>query len=217
MHCHLFEKEVSFKEEEFDSDLLTDYKLQMVKLYNKLDPSIRIKLTRPGLGIIQNIYTGFDTEYINKDSKFNELISVQLASNTRTYLRIPIQDDYSICTLDTQSNKKLPVKRVKAFNYQIFEDNVNDCLKELRYMKHNKYDKMIDILNKGFESLCLKEPGLFKSYKKGDYLVVSLPRTPLKKYVFLDEHKTGYKFEDVVNTSNGLVQEDLDNDYKRVR
>lgn len=217
MHSHMHENKIDYREEALDSDVLSDYKYLLNKLYSKLDPSIRLKLSRPGLGIIQNIYTGFDTEYQNKDSKHNELISVQIAANTRTHLKIPMLEDYSVCTIDAQSNKKYPVKRIEGFNYTLFEDSVNYCIREIRYIKYSKYDKMIDILNKGFKCLCIKRPELFKSFKKGDYLVVSLPRTPVEKFLFIDENKTGFKFDDVVNISGNLVNKHLDDDYKRIR
>lgn len=71
------------------TDLLNDYSVLRIELFNQIDPSVRIKLQAPGLEIIQNIYTGYDTEYqLNESTSLNDLISSQLAVSTKTLLKI---------------------------------------------------------------------------------------------------------------------------------
>lgn len=48
-----------------ESDLTIDYEILTLKLYNMLDPAIRIKLHKRGVSLAQNVYTGLDTEYKN--------------------------------------------------------------------------------------------------------------------------------------------------------
>lgn len=61
-------------------------------LLSRLEPYIRIQLQNRGISIIQNTYTGFDTEYelVNYKKSLNKLISVQLAIKTRTLVKIPL-------------------------------------------------------------------------------------------------------------------------------
>jgi hypothetical protein len=81
---------------EEDTDLRADYENLTKTLFGKIDPSIRYKLQKRGISIIQNIYTGFDTEYKNIDPKYNKLISVQLAISTKTLLKIPKYSKYNL-------------------------------------------------------------------------------------------------------------------------
>jgi len=52
-----------------NEDLMRDYQQLSKDLYGMLDPSIRLKLQKKGIGVLQNTYTGFDTEYKNLDFK----------------------------------------------------------------------------------------------------------------------------------------------------
>jgi hypothetical protein len=79
-----------------DGDILSDYNTQSNELSVKLDPSIRIRIPKKGLSIIENIYTGFDTEYENVDNLRNKLLSVQLSVNTRTLVRFPLNDNFNL-------------------------------------------------------------------------------------------------------------------------
>src|SRR4051812_34583523 len=214
---NLVNRGLNFKSEDSDDDTLVDYKNLMSLLYSKMDPSIRIKLNKPGLSVIQNIYTGFDTEYKHLEKICNELISVQLAVNTRTFLKIPMISDYFTCKIDVLSSKLLPIKRVEGFRYDLFEANVVDCIRQIRYINCRKYDVIMQILCTRFKELCDSNPKKFSYFVKGDYLVVSLPRTPVEKYVYLNDKKVGYTFEDVLNVANNLGNKYLDEDYSKIR
>ena len=56
-------EELDLKLEQVDDDFLIDYKLLIGKIHSLLDPSIKLKLNKKGINVIQNIYAGFDTEY----------------------------------------------------------------------------------------------------------------------------------------------------------
>lgn len=73
-----------------DTDLYSDLLSMSEKLYDKLEPSLRKSLLKKGITITHNIQNGFDTEYENKDTKTNKLLSVQMAINVITYLRIQL-------------------------------------------------------------------------------------------------------------------------------
>jgi len=67
-----------------------DYILSDLK--SRMDPFIRFKMQKRGISIVQNIYSGFDTEFelISYEKSQNKLISLQLALTTKTYLKIPL-------------------------------------------------------------------------------------------------------------------------------
>jgi hypothetical protein len=83
------------------------------KLFEKLDPFLRFQL-KSGITIIQNSYSGFDTEYELEDPQrfLNKLVSVQLAVQGRTLVKVPmytVQDIiYIPLTNETRRSTNLP-------------------------------------------------------------------------------------------------------------
>ena len=76
----------------YELDFLKD------KLHSRLDQFVKSQIGNRGIGIVQNTYTGFDTEYEsvkNSDNK-NLLLSVQTAVQRRTILKVPCVDPYDI-------------------------------------------------------------------------------------------------------------------------
>ena len=65
---------------------------------NRLDPYLRMQIQKRGVTVIQNTYTGFDTEYELLDEKkyLNKLLSVQIAVQSRTIIKIPLYNYYDI-------------------------------------------------------------------------------------------------------------------------
>ena len=86
-------------------DLISDYMALSKDLMVQLDPSLRVKLVKKGLSIIENIYTGFDTEYKNIGSIENKLISVQLSVCSKILLKIKLVEDFNFVNLDIQTGK----------------------------------------------------------------------------------------------------------------
>ena len=82
----------------------------------KLDPSIRSKLVKRGSSITQNIYTGFDTEYVNESTLYNRLLSVQLSVNSKTMLSLPLTPEFDYKEVDVLSGKDFKVKQVYGSN-----------------------------------------------------------------------------------------------------
>jgi len=76
---------------EEDLDNITDLDNLNTTLLSYLDPYLKLQIQKRGITIIQNTYTGFDTEYTLIDSKkyLNRLISVQTSIQTRTIVKIP--------------------------------------------------------------------------------------------------------------------------------
>jgi hypothetical protein len=92
------------KEEKVDIDILHDFKNIAIILNKNLDPSISILFNKRGMSIIQNIYTGFDTEYQNINSQSNKLLSVQMAITNKTLLKLPIKKDFDFESYNISTN-----------------------------------------------------------------------------------------------------------------
>jgi hypothetical protein len=200
-----------------DSDeFIVDYKSLMLRLHNSLDSSIKVKLKKQGITIMQNIYTGFDTEYKHKEGIFNELISVQLAVNTRTILKVPKVDSYYACKIDTLNlYKKYSINKESKINYGLLESTIERCLRDLRTIYYNDYDNIVSGLYKGFKKL--HEDNKLAYFEHDDYFVVALPRTPIVKYVYLDEDKKGFSFTDILKASNELGSNYLEEEYAFIK
>jgi hypothetical protein len=89
-------KPCTFDDEGLDE--LTDLENLSVSLLSYLDPYLKIQVQKRGITIIQNSYTGFDTEYELKNHRkfLNKLISVQIAVQTRTLIKIPLYNTFDI-------------------------------------------------------------------------------------------------------------------------
>jgi hypothetical protein len=87
------------------SDTQVDLMELMSKIYKFLDPSLRRYIQKRGVTIIKNVYSGFDTEYKNKDEKLNNLISVQIATSTKIIIKLPLLSSYKLSIIDAQTNK----------------------------------------------------------------------------------------------------------------
>lgn len=198
------------RDSEMESDLMVDFEVLIKNLFTRIDPSIRIKLQKRGLSVIQNIYTGFDTEYKNKDVMFNELISVQLAVNTKTLLKVPKYSDYELSTLDTLTGEVYKInKDTERFNFNMIEKSLNRMIKEIRYLKYKENDASIFVLIKGLKFLN------YPYFEKDDAFVFSFPRSPVQPFIYYNEGK-GYSFKDMINQSNLIGEPYLKGDYEKL-
>lgn len=159
-----------------EKELLEDYKVMSREIKVKLDPSIRQKLQREGLTIIQNIYTGFDTEYKNIDLKFNEILTVQLAVSTKTMLKLPLINEYKISSLETLSGKAYPLKLNALIDGGFLLRELNKNIDRLRELKFDGYDKSIKALIEGLKNL--KVPHIEKT--DSNSIIFSFDRTRIK-------------------------------------
>src|SRR6266516_2277539 len=113
---------------EMESDLMVNFEELTKNIFSRIDPSIRIKLQKRGISVIQNIYTGFDTEYKCIKPGYNDLISVQLAVNTKNLLKIPKYSEYELSTLDTLTGEVYKLnKDSEYFNFSMVEKSLNRC------------------------------------------------------------------------------------------
>lgn len=218
MLVNLTDEEMLMKgsnEEDEYFDYLVDYKAKMVELYNILDPSVKMCLRRRGVSVMQNTYSGFDTEYeLNKaDITTNKLISVQLAVNTRTYIKIPLERIFEVSGINALNGEKYLIKRISGFNYTMLENSLSRNIKIIKSKESKKHDEMLLELSDTFKQMSEKFVGKLNYFEKDDYMVVSLPRSFVSKYVYLNEDNKGYSFAEVVNKSLELGNPNLDRDY----
>jgi hypothetical protein len=192
-----------------DSDLMADFKVLSLNIFSKIDPSVRAKLQKRGISIIQNIYTGFDTEYKNINFKYNDLISVQLAVNTKTLLKLPKYSEYVLSSLDTLSSKEYKIHYGEGFNSGLVQKSLNKSIDEIRLLRFKKNDISISILIEGLKRL--KIPHI----EKDNVFIFSLPRTPINSFIYYNEGE-GYSFENMLNQSNLIGDPYLNKDFERL-
>lgn len=192
------------------SDSYNDLLYLSKKLFNTLDPSIRKMIQKRGISIVQNIQTGFDTEYVNKDAMFNTLLSVQLATNTQTYLKLPTNSPYTFSTLNTLTNETYSIEQGEGFSYAIVEKSIQESINRIRLARFQDLDQGIEKLAEG-----LKKLDFINHFEKEDSYFFRFPKTPTKQFIkFIDDK--GYTLEEMVNVSNLLADGDLQSSYLNV-
>lgn len=186
---------------QLDEDFLYDTVNLKKKLFQMLDPSIRKALMKRGISIIQNINTGFDTEYVNVNAKTNKLVSIQLAQNISTYMKFPIFKPYDICEVNPLTNENYAIKLNKSFNYDLIQDIIRDLVFSIRGLSYgsldNKVDHVINLLRK------FKE---IEYYEKDDSLVFKLPISLTRDQIIFGD---SYSFQQLLVDSNKLAENDL--------
>lgn len=149
------------------------------------------------MGIVQNSYTGFDTEFQNLDVSKNKLISIQLAVSTKTYLKIPLVKSYKISSIEAKSKKvKKFVNSSNEFNYEKMEKSIAILIKEIKVKKYGSYDELMFILNDSLRNI-----RGFSYFENEDYTIFSIPHSAIQSYI---EFKETMTLRRVVNISTQI-------------
>ena len=197
-------------EDDLSEDAFVDFKVLSRDLYNNLDPSIRSKLTRRGISISKNIYTGFDTEYQNYSHPTeNILISVQLSVSGKMLLQIPKKVEFDFVEKEASTSRDLNKSQIssKFIKTELIHSVINESIDRIRLMKYGKYDEGLDKLARG-----LSNEGVV-SFAKDDYTVFVFERSPIEQYFkFCDE----FKFIDVIRISYQLLNNFFEREFKRL-
>jgi hypothetical protein len=181
------------------ADVLIEFQNLSKALLLRLDSSIRTKIQKRGLGIKENVYTGFDTEYTQTGSEVNKLVSSQLAVSCKTYIQIPTVTGYSLSKLDEESNKLIHLKHSsKEFNYAKVENSINHCVSRIRLLRYGKYDLTIKVL---VESMRLVKGVSY--YECEDMIVFSLPRSTIQPLLVVGD---SFSFKELVEFSSTLAR-----------
>ena len=185
-----------------ESYLLMDMKVLECELLERLDPSICHHMCKASLSILENTYTGFDMEFTNIDVSMNTLISTQLATTTRSYLRVPRVLSYSISTIDVKSNKLLKMgKTFSVFNYAKLESSIQMSLQAIKSIKYRKYDEVLVTLNES-----LKQVKGLRYFESDEFSLFSFPRSTIQPYIKVSNSMT---FSEVIKTSTCTVLQNL--------
>jgi hypothetical protein len=199
---------------ELNNDLNSDLIALQTKLINSIDPYIRRKILKKGISIIQNVYTGFDTEYENIDSETNRLLSVQIASTSRCILKIPVLNINAPIMDDEIPHEKvsIPEKGIKknVFNELLFINSLNYNIRSYR-RKFNKYDSSLEDLVNGLKTLSQLNPIKYK-ITNGEHFFM-FPTKPIKTSIFMGEE---FSSVNLVTETEKLVKDDLSKEYGRI-
>jgi hypothetical protein len=241
----IIDKELQQNVDPLLEDQKADLKNLIQKLYSLLDPSIRIKIQKRGISVIQNIYTGYDSEFYLKDPRkhLNELLSLQLALNTRTIVKIPLLKPFEISYVHPLSSKVTflanPIKSLSPLNIPSGEEEELDPklqdqkppTKNLQNVELGILESSISQCIEAIRSLKYKNHDFFllelietlKDYQGitffednlKDQIVFVLPRTNLIKKIIYTSAKNlkDYSFEYLVKTSNLLANSSLKESY----
>src|SRR5258705_12253398 len=243
LYFQLLQIETDLKDEE--DDLRADLKNLILKIYSRLDPSIRIKIQKRGITVIQNIYTGYDSEFVLQDVKkhLNKLLTVQIAVNSRTIIKIPLNKSYEISyvhplTSNISSNSNYKSPQIFTLDEEDLKVNENEnenknknkekeikaieleILEEsIRYaidqIRSFKYSNHDILLTELIETLRESNGITFYEDELKDQIVFALPRTPiLSKVIFSDENpQLDFSFDYLLKTSNSLSDSSLIEGY----
>lgn len=189
-------------------DLMLDYINLNKSLLNNLDPSIRKLFSKRGISIIQNIYTGFDTEFVNINSIENKLLSVQLAVATKTLLKLPLKKEFEFGVFNIDSNKfHKSTQKIEeggwTINKGLIKCILNNSVNYLRELKYSNYDKVFETLVRGLRLMGIKEVIKDDSV----YFIFDSGFNNIKEYY---KETSKVNFKDLVNISRNLSKEDLE-------
>lgn len=195
---------------EREDDLYVDLLNLNRELHRKLEPSLRHKVKRRGISIIQNSYIGFDSEYTSLDSKFNKLLSVQMAYNTRTLVKIPKESRYELFTmhpLRKENYKELTIRNIPNIKIEMLESMLNSSIERIREIRNKKYDSSILQLLKALRKLGLS------FIDKDDMYIFTLPLSPIKTLIYYNEEGKGLSFKEMVKMTNNRCEPILNETY----
>jgi hypothetical protein len=193
-----------------EDDLYVDFLNLKRELYSKLEPSLRHKVKKRGISIIQNSYIGFDSEYKSLDSKFNKLLSVQMAYNTRTLVKIPKESRYELSTmhpLRSESYKELSIRAIPNIKIEKLEETLNSSIERIREIGNKKYDISILQLLKALKNLGIP------FIEREDMYFFTLPLSPIKTLIYFNEKDKGLSFKEMVKMTNNHCEPILNETY----
>jgi hypothetical protein len=87
-------------------------------LRSKLDQYLKTQIQKRGITILENTYTGFDSEFEILDVKknLNKMISAQTAVQRRTIIKIPLYHPYDVSYVNPLSSEISDIFRNKVDN-----------------------------------------------------------------------------------------------------
>lgn len=205
-------------------DLLADLECLNYSLSETLDPFLKVQIRKRGVSIIQNIYTGFDTEYeiIDEGKNLNKLISIQIALQTRTLVKVPLNSIQDISYVHPLTSEITNFYKPKTFNWKasddcsektinemsLINDNLKYYMKIYRDLKYTSRDLITASIIEEFHKL---EKVTFFEDVKNDQIIFALPLSETKTKLIYPEKD--YSMRELVELSGSLASEALANSY----
>lgn len=213
-YCECMIFKLNEKDSEFYTDLLLDYKNLSRDLLLKLNPMIRSKIGKKGASITQNIYTGFDTEYVNINTIKNKLLSVQLSVSSRTSLSLPMTPvfDYSEVDVLNGKNYNTLVNKGKHLRWKFIENMINGYIKKVRSLKYGTFDGSLTLIIEKLKRL--KDEGLLNYVIKDNVITFLFERNKIQQNF---QRIESYTIKEMANTSYKMVKVDLSKDLDNLK
>lgn len=184
-------------------DRLIDLKNIKKCILRMIHPNILRRLKNKGLTVVLNSITGFDSEYEIKSSlnMTNELLSVQLASNSNMYIKIPINYEQPYFT---QSSIKIDEDDVNIWGEgKRLEDcckSINAMIRDIRTLLFKDHDNLLRDLTTLLDTVSIN------TVVTRDHMVFYLPRSEAKTFI---KYGNSYSSEDLIRDSDALNDDDL--------
>ena len=157
---------------------------------------------------MRNVYTGFDTEYQNRNSRYNDLLSVQLAVCGELVVRVPVYTGYKIQTLNTLNDE---VYEKEIHNQYIKQDVINKLLDErirsIRRTNLGNNDLFMRYITCVLDTLSLHRVVSKVSRVDKGYNYYIFDKSNITKWFKVTEE---YKLSDLVKQSTNMARKDLD-------
>lgn len=189
-------------------------------IINRLDSYLKFQIQRRSITFIQNTYTGFDTEFEleNEKKHLNKLLSIQLANQTRTLIKIPL---YSILDLSyihpltaeiSQNSKQISEDSQQLSESQVLNASMKTVISKIRNARDfnscvNISFSLIDLLKN------VQGVKWYEDHKR-DQIVFAFPLTPLRSRIFFPDG--GISLKQVIDFSNDLTSQDHLNSIRSI-
>ena len=192
-------------------DIYYDYKVLSRETFNKIDPSIRVKLMKKGVGIIGNTYVGYDTEYTNIDIAQNQLLSMQLAVSSRVILKLPRITPYKWSGIDTLRGIVYELVRCdKVVNYTKLLDDINTRINKICDVKYGDLDASLSLITGCITSDMDNNPNTI--IQKDDMTYILFKRTYVRTTVEIcNKLSMSHVVETILKLSNDDLRKELEN------
>lgn len=197
--------------DEKDEKVLLDLKVMGSDVRNGLESYIKLGLKKGGLTILQNTYTGFDSEYQYLDGNRNKLLSVQLGTCFRNILKLPTPvDSYENKGINSFSGAmyKLNSKNPKL-NLNLIKEMISSNIIQVRKMLYPFYDESIKKLVYGLNDLGIT------NINKGEYTYFLFDKGIFRTWFKSDVEK-GVSLVDLVKKSDEMTKSDREEALKKL-
>jgi hypothetical protein len=176
-------------------------------LFSRFDQYLKLQVQKRGITVVQNTYTGFDTEYesLNPVKNLNKLISVQTAIQRRTIVKVPLYNPYDISyvhpltsEISNVFNGKVdlvdypkyefvcggrPIKNDRTLTYnelKLINYSLKHAISNIRKCLFHSIDEVNFSIINSFKKVEGVE--YFEDFKR-DQIIFILPLTPISKQI----------------------------------